>query len=146
MPLEQPASQCTPRAQSRRLPPVSANRYDVRVDSHHRRHSTSPSGQPARYPRATHSERRGHPGRGSDVGWPTVVSPDPVQACPEAGIRHRAYRPSLLRKRPTTGASTALPATGADTDSLLGGQPAKTTVKQMLAILISCYEIWSGSE
>ena len=70
------------------------------------------------------------------MGWPTVVSPGSIQACPEAGIRHRAYRPSLLRKRPTTGVSTALPATG----------PAKTAVKQMLAILISCYEIWSGSE
>ena len=31
MPLEQPASQCTPRAQSRRLPPISANRYDARL-------------------------------------------------------------------------------------------------------------------
>ena len=75
-----------------------------------------------------------------------IVSPGSVQARPEAGIRHRAYRPSLLRKRSTTGVSTALPATGADTDSLLGGQLAKTAVKQMLAILISCYEIWSGSE
>ena len=78
-----------------------------------------------------------------------IVSPGPVQARPEAGIRHRAYRPSLPCKRSTTGTSLApaqLPATGADADSLLGGQPVKTAVKQMLAILISCYEIWSGSE